>query len=257
VPHNNALLLLCKLAYGRRVLNIAMEWLQDTILQFVITTTIALMALVATLFSIRLQTYKKKISYQILTSNQLLTATEELKGQIEILFNKTPVRDIHLLVVKFMNDGDVPILRKDFDEPIKISFRKDTRILSAEIIECLPESFQPELMTETMPLYIIPTLINPQDSFTIKFLLSEFDGTMNVTGRVAGIKTIRKAFTISTWGQLYLVAYPTFTLTLTLLIVMAKIPWSSTILFLIGVGVAGLVIFVDKLRNELRARGLL
>src|SRR5690349_8237532 len=117
-----------------------MEFLRDPFWQFIITIVVAIIGVIAAFSGI--QRNKKRLSYEILASNELLTASEEIAGRLKILFDNQLVQNVHLLVVKFINDGNVPILETDFYESVTVRFGKDTRILSAELIENNPESIR-------------------------------------------------------------------------------------------------------------------
>lgn len=176
-----------------------MEFLRDPIWQFVGVIIAAIIAIWIYL----LQRKTKRLSYNILASNELLTASEEIRGRIKILFDKKTVQNVHLLVLQITNDGNVPILPSDFYEPIKISFRDGTKILGAEITSHFPDSFQPELLIDGNSLSIVPTLINSRDALNIKFLLSQYSNGMKIGGRIAGIKQITAGNAIPFWSRMF------------------------------------------------------
>jgi hypothetical protein len=95
------------------VKSINMEFLRDPIWQFV-GAIIAVIGVIAAVWIYSLQKSKKSLSYNILASNELLTASEEIRGRIKILFDKKPVENVHLLVMQITNDGNLPILPADF-----------------------------------------------------------------------------------------------------------------------------------------------
>ena len=179
-----------------------MEFLRDPIWQFV-GAIVAVIGVVAAVWIYLLQKNKKSLSYNILASNELLTASEEIRGRIKILFDKKSVQDVHLLVMQITNDGNLPILPSDFYEPLKISFGESTKILSAEITNHFPDSFQPELILEANSLSIAPTLINSKDALTIKFLLSQYSNGVIISARIVGIKQITSSNAKSFWSRLF------------------------------------------------------
>lgn len=181
-----------------------MDILKDPLWQFIILAVIAVIGIVVAVIPLW-QKNRKRLSYEIITSNELLTASEELEGHIEIRFNNVPVRNVHLLVVKLTNDGNVPILETDFYESVVFYFGKNTRILSEEIIENSPETFRPTFITDddSTILEVQPTLMNGHDSFTIKFLLTQYtDGEMKISGRIVGVKEITEEKTRNIWERI-------------------------------------------------------
>ena len=181
---------------------INMEFLRDPIWQFV-GAIIAVIGVVAAVWIYLLQKNKKSLSYNILASNELLTASEEIRGRIKILFDKKPVENVHLLVMQITNDGNLPILPSDFYEPIKISFGDGSKLLSAETTNHFPDSFQPELNIEGNSVSIIPTLINSKDTLVIKFLLAQYRNGLKIGARIAGINQITTGNTIPIWSRLF------------------------------------------------------
>ena len=179
-----------------------MEFLRDPIWQFV-GAIIAVIGVIAAVWLYLLQKNKKSLSYNILASNELLTASEEIRGRIKILFDKKPVENVHLLVMQITNDGNLPILPSDFYEPIRISFGEGSKILSAETTNRFPDSFQQELNIEGNSLSIVPTLINSKDTLVIKFLLAQYSNGLKIGARIAGIGQITTGNPISIWHRLF------------------------------------------------------
>jgi len=172
-----------------------MDILRDPIWQFM-GALLALVAIVVAIYIYFLQKYKKSLSYTILTDNELLTTSEELHGKIKIFFGKTRIQNINFLAIQIKNEGNVPILPTDFYEKLSLSFGSKTKILSAELTERYPDTLKPILRVETTTLLIDPILINHEDYFTIKVLLSQYDNQIKVGGRIAGVKSIRKAINL-------------------------------------------------------------
>jgi len=169
-----------------------MEILRDPIFWQFLGALLALVGIISVFVIYIFQRKKKSLSYEILTSNELLTSSEELRGRIRITFNKKPVQNIHLLIISIKNDGNVSIIPSDFYEEFTCSFGDHTKILTAEITDCFPDSFKPQIEIREDSLTIAPVLINSKDFFIIKFLLSKFDGIVKVKGRISGIHEIKK-----------------------------------------------------------------
>lgn len=217
-----------------------MEFLRDSIWQF-IGSTIGVLGVITTIWIYLLQKNRKGFSYLILTSHELLTASEEIRGRIKVSFDKKPVQSVHLLVVKFTNNGNVPILLADFYQPIKIHFGEKTKILSADVIEHFPETFDPVINIEGNCLSIAPTLINSRDSFSIKFLLAQYiRGEMKISGRIAGIKAVTEDTSIKTWRRIkrvnFLVVGATFLMIAIISIGPADSPTISWTFILFAIG---------------------
>jgi hypothetical protein len=127
-----------------------------------------------------------------------LTSAEEVSGKIKLYYeesqdSKIQIKDGLLLIIKFINDGDIPIKSEDFDEPISISFRPDADILSAEIIRIKPESLKPELDISKHKIILKPLLLNQKDTITVKMVLMKFrkSSSININGRIVDIPEIK------------------------------------------------------------------
>ena len=144
------------------------------------------------------QRQRKDLSYSVITSTPLLTVGSEIAGRIQILFDSNPVRDVKLLVLRFANTGNVPITSKDYEHPIALNFEENVRILEAEISGKEPSDLPVSIVLEEKRVIIEPTLLNNDDSITLKMLLTGYNDTLIVTGRIVGIKKIKRVTHIET-----------------------------------------------------------
>jgi len=167
------------------------EFLRDPLWQFVG----ALLAFVAILVSLslhRLQRNRKAFSYEVISRTLLLSIKEEIKGRLQILLDGNVVRDIHMIVIRVLNSGNVPIVPSDYDRTVKFAFGEKTQILSAEVIETNPENIEASVSIVSQKVVLTPVLLNVGDSITLKTLLSQFDGKIDVDGRIIGVKQLQK-----------------------------------------------------------------
>lgn len=135
----------------------------------------------------------KAISYDIITTNELLTVHEELEGKLQILYEGQPTKDISLVIIKLFNSGNLPIATSDYESPISFYFDDATKIISAAIIDVEPASLAVDVTTNSENIVLSPVLLNPEDSITIKLLLNDFWGRIKTGGRIIGVKSIKKA----------------------------------------------------------------
>jgi hypothetical protein len=146
--------------------------------------------------------YKNKIyksfRYEILTYEPILTSAEELSGKIKIYYeesqdNKTQIKDGFLLIMRLVNEGNVPIKSDDFYEPACISFSSDADVLSAEVIKTNPEILKAELDVSNHKIALKPLLLNQKDSITIKALLMGFSelASIKVNARIVDVPEIK------------------------------------------------------------------
>jgi hypothetical protein len=140
----------------------------------------------------------RSIRYSLLANAPLLTIAEDLTGKIKIYYEQSPnnniqIKDSALLIIKIVNDGNTAIKSGDFEEPIRITFRPEVMILSAETIETSPATLVPKLELSKDQIIIEPLLLNEKDSITIKALLTGFrdDTKILPEARIVGIKGIK------------------------------------------------------------------
>lgn len=136
---------------------------------------------------------KKSLYYEVLSEYPLISIDDEIKGKLQIILDGNPVENVQLLLIKFLNDGKVPIMAADYARPISLKFKDTSDILSAEYVESMPQNLftsSPEIKEKVVS--IDPILMNSGDFFKIKVLVGQYSGTFDVDTRIAGIKQLRR-----------------------------------------------------------------
>jgi len=121
-----------------------------------------------------------------------LGVKEELSGKVKILYDNQEVKNVHLLNIKFINTGNIPISSSDYEKQINISFNDHAKILTHEIVQEEPQSLGIEIKTNDNTFTLSSCLLNPKDSFSIKTLISDYEGLPTINCRIKGIKKIEK-----------------------------------------------------------------
>ena len=166
------------------------EFLRDPMWQFV-AVLLGLVAIFVSIFVFLKQRMHKSLSYEILSLNPLLSVKNEIKSELQILYRGKTVEQVHLIVLKIINTGNMPILSKDYEHPISLSFGEEAKILTAEITEKNPDSLRPSARIEEKGVVLTPILLNSEDSVTLKMLVTRFS-KFTVYGRIAGVKEIKE-----------------------------------------------------------------
>ncbi len=165
-----------------------MNIMRDTIWQFIFGFTgIGIAVLVYFL-----QRRKKSLSYQVMSEAPLLTVKEGLEGNIKIFFGEKPVPNVHLIILRILNDGNIPILPGDFQNNLRFSFGQKTTVLSAEVTDALPRTFKPNVTIESDRVVFQPTLLNGGDMATLKLLLAGYNSTIECDSRIVGVKDVKR-----------------------------------------------------------------
>jgi hypothetical protein len=162
---------------------------RDPVWQFIGAVLAAIAIGIAILLYYR-QRRRKRLGYQILANTPVLTVDEEIRGKIKVSYEDIAVRNLQLLLLKFINTGNVPIATVDFERPLSISFGSDAKILSSEVIASSPSDLSPSISATTQGILVAPLLLNPNDYFTIKALVTERQGGVSVTARIIGVERV-------------------------------------------------------------------
>ena len=223
--------------------------LRDSIWQF-IGSVLAVVAIVISLIIYFLQKSKKSLSYEILSETALLSVAKEVEDKIKILFEGDSVKNVHLILLKISNNGNVSILPSEFLKNITISFDNSTRILSAEISEKKPHSIEAILTIDGTELIISPSLWNSGDTITIKSLVSEFNEKIHVSGRIVGIKDINLSNSAYSTSTIMLASFSLILMLISFVLYVLTRQSIFVILGMIGYVLSLLPIVYDKKFRE-------
>ncbi|HYX28957.1 MAG TPA: hypothetical protein VE863_10335 [Pyrinomonadaceae bacterium] len=134
---------------------------------------------------------RKRLSYEITSDVVLISTEKEIRDKVEVRYEGQPVKNVHLLVVRLINDGYQPIKRDDFEKPIKFLFPK-ARILTAEKVKYHPKNLATQIHYRDDWLEMDPALFNRRDYIQFKVLLTEYD-VMHIDARIVGVSSIERS----------------------------------------------------------------
>ena len=167
------------------------DFLRDPMWQF-IGALIGLITVAITIIIYLIQRRSKKLDYELISKTSLLSVQDEVDGRVQIVFEGTHVQKVHLIICKVSNSGNVSIVSSDYEIPLSFEMGPDSRILSAEVTEVLPKDLLVDINVNGNAIRVSPCLLNGSDSFSIKALIGDYDGTFAANARIAGVKEIRK-----------------------------------------------------------------
>ncbi|HYX71952.1 MAG TPA: hypothetical protein VE732_04220 [Nitrososphaera sp.] len=167
------------------------DFFRDPIWQF-IGAVFGLIAIGVSVYLFVLQKSKKSLCYRVLTQTPLLAVNDEIKGKLQILYEGVIIQGVHLLVLKVICNGNVPIKSSDFEQPLTFSFGDEATILSMEVVETSPKTLNPQLQLLSEKMVIQPVLLNNQDTFTIKLLIAQYNGKVDSQSRIIGVREVRE-----------------------------------------------------------------
>ena len=119
---------------------------------------------------------RKELSWEVVANTPLISVKEEaeLKGRLEVLFDKQPAQnlDIRSVIVRLRNSGNVAIDEDDYQgHPIQLRYGQGAEVLAASVIETAPAAFDASAVPDGMNSLLQPVLLNKGDSVTVKALV--------------------------------------------------------------------------------------
>lgn len=137
-----------------------------------------------------LQKSKKRLAYEIVSNTQLVGVKSEVQNKIKIYYENKLVENVHLLLIRIINNGNQSISIGDFAKRIDINLGNNLNILTCEILRQYPDNLDVNVIKMVDSIEIEPLLLNPKDNFTIKILLSDYKENFEVSARIEGISKI-------------------------------------------------------------------
>ncbi len=161
--------------------------IQDPLWQ-VIGVIIAIVGIVIVL----ILRHRRSLSCILLSAIPLSNTISNAHEQLKVVFRKQILKQPFLLAFRFVNTGNIPLKPDDFMTPISIDFSKQTKVITAELIEENPNNLNTQIKAGQNNVEIQPMLLNPKDNFILKLLLDQFDKEININARITGIRKIGK-----------------------------------------------------------------
>jgi hypothetical protein len=155
-----------------------------------ITVIVGIIAIAITIIIYYSQRQYKDLSYEIISNSPLITKSKEIESNVQIFFDKKPVNNVYLVILKLFNSGNIPISAKDYESPLTFNFGEQASILSADVTKTEPRNLRVNLKEINNKIILKPVLLNSGDSITFKFLLSDFSSIIKPEARILGIRDI-------------------------------------------------------------------
>jgi hypothetical protein len=151
-----------------------------------------LAAIVVPIIVSRLERRKKSLAYEILANTSLISIRDEIKDELQILFRGKPAESLHLILVKIINNGNVPIVPTDHIRPLSLSLGGMAEIHAVEVIESHPEKLEASVQVNENEIVLEPLLLNNGDWITLKVLATGLTDTPHVSARIIGVQSVRR-----------------------------------------------------------------
>ena len=150
-------------------------------------TLLAAIAIIVAVVLARQQRARKILGYEIgITS--LVSVHRGARDLIKIYYEDEQIEQAHLLQLRLVNAGNVPILEADFERSLKLDFEGTGRPLTVEA-KSRPPELQPDVKIVDGEVALAPLLLNPGDSISIEVFARDFKG-VHLDYRVIGVPTL-------------------------------------------------------------------
>lgn len=127
----------------------------------------------------------KKLSYEIMLNTSLIDVNSQVKDEIELYYDNKKVNNPHLIIIRFINDGNQPISVSDFENMIKIIFSEQTKIIQCDSSNSA--NLKLNYTIESNTITIDPLLINSNENFTFKLIIDGQHSNFRINDRIKGI----------------------------------------------------------------------
>jgi len=132
----------------------------------------------------------KKLLYELVLNYNMFYIREDIKEKISITYDGKKADHIRLILVKFINQGNIPIVKTDYESEIQIVFADSVNIVDAEISEKKPSNIDIAIKKNQNSIFLTPSLLNPGDYYTVRIILDSKKSDFQVLSRIAGIDKI-------------------------------------------------------------------
>lgn len=119
-----------------------------------------------------------------------ITSNADDWSNLNVTYKGEKLDVAYLVNVKFVNTGDEPIERNDFDKKIVIKFIDENKVIGIKKKSSIPYDLDVINKFSDNHVFILPLLLNPKDEFTLEFLIKGDAKLQSVNGRISGVKEI-------------------------------------------------------------------
>lgn len=149
------------------------------------------------------QIQRKALSYEVISSSNILDIPSGFKDKLAIYYESKSIQQLYLIIIRITNTGNAPITISDYHKPISIGFGNKAEVLSFEILKQTPSNLGAVIKniqssSAEYQVLVEPMLLNVNDSFTIKTLITRFK-YINFDVRIAGVKSIKEMMSLSSY----------------------------------------------------------
>jgi len=161
-------------------------------IKFALTIISIILGITTLILTIRLKS-RRSLAYEILSETQVLEVREEVSRQIRVFYGDQRVKDLNLVLIGIVNNGNREIKKEDFVDPLTLVFNSTAEILDIKIEDKYPRNLKVDYEKKTQnKLEIGLDLVNPRDWFVLKILIAKYSNFDDFDGRISGVSEIEE-----------------------------------------------------------------
>lgn len=155
-------------------------FLNNQIVQFILTSLLSIGAILAAYNIFFLEKNVKSLEVVILSTTSLVEVEQSVAQDINIIYRDESVTSLSVIQVSLENTGNVPVKSVDYERPVSFIFPSQTKVLTASVVESSPIGIQLPIQPILNSAVLTPTrLLNPGDRVIIKILAANFPYLVN------------------------------------------------------------------------------
>lgn len=130
----------------------------------------------------------KRLSYELLYEEEIIERSIKGIGKIQVSYKKEELKDLWIVGIHFINNGNRYIEKEDFEKPITIIFPKKTKIISVTKSLLKPQNLDLRVSINRNDVILEPFLLNHGDAFVIKIALTRYSTKkLKINARIKGL----------------------------------------------------------------------
>jgi hypothetical protein len=139
------------------------------------------------------QREKKALIVSLQNNVPIVSINKDYLGDIKVYYQGKEVRSLRYLDFCIENNGNIPIGKEDFENPLKFTFQAH-EITTPAITSINPKSLNPKLLKDSLTSIVLqPLLLNPTDKFNFNTILMDELNQIpqyEIITRIKGVKDI-------------------------------------------------------------------
>lgn len=167
----------------------------------------------------------KGLLFKLVSRTPLEVSDQTKNPPMDVYIAGKPVNKPFLTTVIVKNTGNIPILRDDYETPIKISVKNDAKIVQVHY-ELEPRDINTKMTYSEKDITLTPALLNPGDNIFVQVFTTDVKPDLFVGARIMGVdKIVTKEWEVNQehWGEIGWVHFMFFLLNIFVFLIIAII----------------------------------